>query len=475
MLGSSSLHHNHRLTVSHHRYPPPQPNMEKARVGDKVRIYVDELGVLPDPRNKEPTRTLSLNRLNICERESSVEPLYKCPSFPRLPNHHHQPSCRRTPELTRSFTNNTDSISVQPSLENISGDPESGNVCPLPRCSSARMVGEGPVNNRLPLLTDGGSGGGGRDGVRSLTPQHQCPPQHHHPHHHPRQPPHYNSNRLSPATPSSMSNLVGRSTSCPSINHNKPASPYLPHNVQRHESGEGHTVEAEDEDEDDEEEDEDDIDLHGEVIHDLPINPSQNFPEFCPPHQLANASSSVVVSIERGRGGGGEGEGVRGRGGSGVSRGAAGRSSHKVLTRSKHQDHAIPPHPAPQKAGSFEEYPMHTRRIRDSVSSSIGPKHYKRSDSGGNSGSSGGGSPNKTTNKKKSGGNSSVGYINIRDIPSSIAQRGILEQDSTFIPEQMDKVQVKCIKWLNTLHWHWAYLYFISGRKTYCNRWGCLN
>ena len=307
----------------------------------KVRICVDELGVIPDPGNKEPIRALSLNRLNISgDRDREVEPLYKCPSFPRLSSRYQRGHRNHSTELYPN-TQHADSVSVQPSLDNLSPGVESddhGGM--LPRCSSARAVGEG---DRLPPLDYNNRPG--------------------------------SSNHLS-VTPASASQLVARSTSCPVIHPDSPRA-RSSHGSPRHSPQLLPQGPAE-------------PDLEGEVITDLPIEAGQTFPDFfpVPEEPRINSSSSSSTNLP------------------------------------------------------FEEHPMHTRRIRERPSGDLA--QYSN------------GRMTKTLRKKSSMMAATAhkdGFLNIRDIPSSLAQKVILEQDvAPFVPEQRDKVQVKCIKWLNTLN-----------------------
>ena len=305
---------------------------------DKVRICVDELGVVPDPGNKEPIRALSLNRLDISERE--VEPLYKCPSFPRLSQRHH-PSHRHLRTRTDpSSLRHADSVSVQPTLSPGRED----ELGALPRCSSARAVGE--KEGHLPALEY-------RPG---------------------------SSNLLSPPPVAGTGNPVARSTSCPAIHPNSPHAPRSGIGSPHHGSRQGSSQLPS------HQEPPDDVDLHGEVINDLPIEASQTFPDFFP------------LPVDR----------------------------HPPCTH-------------------FEEHPMHTRRIRERTS--IDPSLQFKDSSTWHA------PPHQPSRKKPTGAAPQKdGFLNIGDIPSALAQKVILEQDSPFMLEHRDKIQVKCMKWLNTLN-----------------------
>ena len=210
-----------------------------AKAGDTVLISVDDTALLQD--SGEPLRAQSMSMLNTddCSNERGIN---KWPSFPRLGS---KQSASLNDARTYSTTNlYTDSLSPRVSLDNLSvGDERSRSrlslqECGLVRSSSARGF------DTLPPLDSGGSQLRQNSG-------------------------HF----LSPTSGAEDRLLVSRSTSCPSMSNmpkscspssvspRNPASPskrlppYSPGGTR-------------------------DVDLEGEVIQDLPVEPGQNFPDL---------------------------------------------------------------------------------------------------------------------------------------------------------------------------------------------------
>ena len=123
------------------------------------------------------------------------------------------------------------------------------------------------------------------------------------------------------------------------------------------------------------------INLEGEVIKDLPIEPRQTFPDFIPEEPTSAANKCRV-----------------------------------------------------------EEHPMHTRRLKDAALerekfTRINGDHKPRIN---------------VKESQKTNARMRQGYFNIGDIPSTLAQKVISEHD-TYKPAVDDRVQAKCLQWLNSL------------------------
>ena len=326
---------------------------------DRVLISIDNTALLHS--SGEPLRAQSLNRLDNVHEGAQENPggcqgdpqaaIYKCPSFPRLPG-------RITPEA-RTFSGTThadsDSISPRVSTDNLTThdwDKDRLSLgCPV---TLTRSVSARTVDNLPPLDLSIHTVKGAMD--TSVSKQ---------------------ANQfLSPhMTGDGQTSLVSRSTSCPSMAYRRSpsASPLSPESPQarRHAGvtnaaytpgdGNANISQACRLSED--------VNLEGEVIRDLPVEPSpaQVFPDFVQPAGQDKRSQDV-----------------------GEKSSAAVRYNGEVRQRS---------------AGCSNR--------RDKARSA---------------------------------------FVNIGDIPSTIAQKVISEQHGLAgLPQTDRNVKAKCLQWLNSI------------------------
>ena len=308
---------------------------------DRVIISVDDTDVVQG--RAESPRAQSLSRLNVISDMEDGQHMSKWPSFPRLGR-----------QIAGMADNNsttnlyTDSVSPRVSMENLT-------------------LGESPKErNRLSLGDYGGLiRSASAKAVDSIPPQDS-------PSGSPKQK--VSSYYLSPVTGGDGANLVSRSTSCPSMacvpNSRSPAHSHCSHSPGTPQRRILPSTPAEGEVDKD-------VDLEGEEIADLPIEPGQNFPDFFPEEEKPNPGRDSV-----------------------------------------------------------DERPLHTRRLREkALKEKYVPKYN-------------GECRLKSPPQKKN--DLPFGYLNIGDIPPSLARKVISEKD-VYRPEVSHDVQEKCLQWLNSL------------------------